>query len=457
MIKRYTASSDTTITNAYDSSLIRRGTNANMGASDSLEVFYICGQAQTGSMELSRVLIKFETDKMQADRTSGVLPESGAVNFYLNLFNVAHASTLASDCALSILPVSASWTEGPGLDMEEYQDRYASNWFSASNGVSWVAQGGDFLSSPAYSYRLSSGIENLSVDITNLVEGWITGSISNHGVCVKLSGSYETGSQSYYTKKFSARGTEYFFSRPTIEARWNSSSMDDRNNFFASSSAAGSAENTNTLLFRNNIRGNLVNIPAFETGTVLVHLDSSATTGSFGQFGSFTASKLATGLYSVSVYAATTASTLYDRWVCGSVCYHTGTVHIRQDREIDQYFCKLSNLKPEYSNNEIAKLRLFTRGKNWHPTVYTKASQLAEPDIIPDLHFCVIRPADNTKAIDYDMTVKSTKLSYDASGSFFQVDSSLLEPDYAYEIRFKTEEGTELQEKFRFRVRKDDE
>ena len=40
-LKRYTAISDNTITNAYQRDLVTRGTGSNMGLADSLEVFHI--------------------------------------------------------------------------------------------------------------------------------------------------------------------------------------------------------------------------------------------------------------------------------------------------------------------------------------------------------------------------------------------------------------------------------
>ena len=68
-IKRYIADADTTVTNAFRDGLreASRGTGSNMGASDALEVFSIYGQgspgqyadASSGSVELSRALIKF--------------------------------------------------------------------------------------------------------------------------------------------------------------------------------------------------------------------------------------------------------------------------------------------------------------------------------------------------------------------------------------------------------------
>ena len=59
-IKRYYASADNTITNAFQSNLKTRGTGSNMGLSDILEVFSIYGQESSGSQELSRALIQFD-------------------------------------------------------------------------------------------------------------------------------------------------------------------------------------------------------------------------------------------------------------------------------------------------------------------------------------------------------------------------------------------------------------
>ena len=43
-IKKYTASKDTTITNAYKSNLKTKATDANMGASDTVEIFSLYAQ-----------------------------------------------------------------------------------------------------------------------------------------------------------------------------------------------------------------------------------------------------------------------------------------------------------------------------------------------------------------------------------------------------------------------------
>ena len=56
-IKRYDATKDNTITNAFKQDLTTRGTGSNMGLSDILEVFSIYGQAAVQGTA-ARLLVK---------------------------------------------------------------------------------------------------------------------------------------------------------------------------------------------------------------------------------------------------------------------------------------------------------------------------------------------------------------------------------------------------------------
>ena len=69
---------------------------------------------------------------MLTDRNSGDIPQSGSVKFYLRLFNCPHGQTLPKDYKLQILPLSRSFTEGTGLDMEQYSDEGVANWVIAN-------------------------------------------------------------------------------------------------------------------------------------------------------------------------------------------------------------------------------------------------------------------------------------------------------------------------------------
>ena len=134
-IKRYFATKDNTITNAFKSNLTTRGTGSNMGQADILEVFSILGQASSSSglsSELSRVLIEFDTTDIAADRAAGTIPASGSVSFYLKMFNAKHGQTLPKNYTMEVKAVTGStgtreWEEGLGLDMEGYTDVGACN------------------------------------------------------------------------------------------------------------------------------------------------------------------------------------------------------------------------------------------------------------------------------------------------------------------------------------------
>ena len=152
-----------------------------MGAADVLEAFYISGQASSSSglsSELSRILIQFDTDSIITDRNNGLIPASGNVAWHLNLYNAAHASTLAKDFKMVVKVVSKSWQEGHGLDMDEYTDQTydgtGSNWIrrgAAGDDLgNWSSEGGDYTessTSPAYIASFTDGTEDLSVDISH--------------------------------------------------------------------------------------------------------------------------------------------------------------------------------------------------------------------------------------------------------------------------------------------------
>ena len=257
-IKKYLADADNTIVNAFKPNLRIRGTGSNAGYADVMEVFSIYGRQSSGSQELSRALVKFPVANISADRAAGNIPASGSVSFYLRLFNAQHSKTVPQDYTMVVSAISRSWQEGVGLDLEQYRDETkgntGSNWMSASNTTAWTTVGGDYLTGSGFEFTqtFDTGLEDIEIDISPLVEKWIAGTQENYGVGVRLSSSFEAyfssssgqnsgsvihntegATKSYYTKRLFARGTQYFFKRPVIEARWNSADRnDDRGNFF---------------------------------------------------------------------------------------------------------------------------------------------------------------------------------------------------------------------------------
>ena len=543
-IKRYTANADTTITNAFKADLTTRGTGSNMGMSDTLEVFSIYGQTISGSSatkttELSRVLVNFPVADIDTDRSNGDIPASGSVNFYLRMFNAKHSFTLPRSFTLSASAITKDWEEGYGLDMEGYRDltydSTGSNWMRATEKTAWTRPGGDYdVAAPKSSFEqtFENGTEDLEINITKLVEQWLNSSgnvlgdksSARYGIGLYLTSSQEaklvdttitdgdygilknpTGSlSSYYTKKFFARGSEFFFKRPMIEARWDSSRKDNRGSFYLSSSLVPAADNLNTLYLYNYVRGQLKDIPKlggpgawFEgnVGGTLENVQKTelnlrlyAATGSDAKMLPLgggvtvdnqwivTASWAASGTYSASFAYTGSETTLYDVWSTGSDAsyygtgnsykeFHTGskisviTFNSADYNPNDTYVTSITNLKSIYSNKETARFRLFTRKKDWNPNIYTKATSIAETEIVEDAYYKIFRVHDNLKVVDYGTgSSKQTRTSYDVSGSYFDFDMSMLQADYMYGINMAYHlngKYVEQPETFKFRVEKD--
>jgi len=518
---RYTASADNTIVSAYELDLKTRGTGANAGMADILETFSIFGRINSSSQELSRILLKFPIGQITSDRSAGVIPASGSVSFYLRAFDAPHSTTTPIEYKLIVSAVSQSWQEGVGLDLNGYKDllkgNIGSDWLQAQKGTDWTnykgeaTPGGTYstASGETFSQYFSGGLGDLEINISDLVEKWAAGTTTagdNYGVGIMLSASYEASAsedavaldsnviynpdgatKSYYTKRFFARGSQFFFQRPVIEARWDSSVRDERGNAHFSSSRAPAADNLNTLYFYNLVRGRLVNLPDIGGGTVAVSLFSGSADNSKPTTSpaflhntstpvlTVTGGYVSTGIYSCSVCFTQSSklSTLYDVWfkpddsvgnaAASSTQYFTGTISpTSYDTGVTSlepvYYINITNLKNNYNSNEKARLNLYVRKKDWKPTIYTVANSSIKSVGIRSASYGVVRLIDDRVVVPYGTGSDfHTGLSYNVSGNYFDFDMGLLEEGFAYAFKFvfrddRLNAWVEQDKTFRFRV-----
>ena len=476
-IKKYFATKDNTITNAFKDNLLTRGTKANMGASDILETFVIHGQTSASlntvtpsstnaaNAEQTRFIIQFPVSSIQSDITSSLLPgDTSSIKYMLNVYNAAHGDSTPLSYSLDVCMLNEPWNEGRGLDMDNYADLGASNWLSASSGVLWTTTGSAIRNdaNSKASFYFDTGMEDLTLDISQMVYKWLD-SIPNYGLLVRMQPSVVSGSDSMYTKKFFARTSEFFHKRPTVEAIWNSSRKDNRGNFYVSSSMATPADNLNTLYLYNNIRGELKNIPGLDNNTlsVEIHTGSSVpvdlplqvqdkTLGSslFAKAGLLIENNAAvTGIYTASFACSSSNPVLFDVWSTGSAAskieFFTGsfeplTFDTSTNLYENAYNTNITNLKPEYRQGEEPTFRVFTRSQFWEPTIYTKATTFIKPTIINNVYYRIYRVIDNLDVVTYQTgstNKNGTLLSYDVSGSYFKFDTSCLEQGYSYGVK----------------------
>jgi hypothetical protein len=478
-IKKYFAVADNTITNAFEENLNTRGTGSNMGQSDIIEVFSIYAQQSRTSAELSRGLIQFDIDSISTDRSAGTIPDSGSVSFYLKLYNAEHTATLPKNFYIEANAVSANWEEGNGLDMDNYTDLTydftGSNWIRRAGSTSWSTEGGDWHTDSSSSFKqyFPVGTEDIDIDITTLVEQWLNsggnvlGSKDNYGFIIKLTASNEASSStnedgaqfSYYTKKFFARGTEFFFERPSIEAKWDSSRRDNRGNLYYSSSWAPPSENLNTLFLYNYVRGRLRDIAGSSTQIPVLNLYYASASVPEGDARYFrdssnsavnylSASRVSEGVYKAtfSVTSSIVSSTypyLVDVWTYSGSQIQTGSAITPLSVQAENYdvsnthVLTMPKMLKKYSNKKTERFRLFVRDKGWSPNIYTRATSTIRSKIIESASYQIMRVSDQKVVVPYGTGSDNyTMLSYDVSGNYFDFDMRLLESGYTYAFKY---------------------
>ncbi len=504
-IKRYFADADNTITNAFQENLTIRGTGSNMGQADVLEAFSIYAQESATSTELARIILKFPViEEIKADRDAGLIPALDSVSFYLKMSNARHPHTLPKNYKLDVLAVSSSWQEGNGLDMENYTDLtydgIGSNWIQARQSSSvdngkWTTEGGDYHTTPAFVASFDKGDEDLEVDVTSLVEEWIAGTKANYGFGIKLSSSYEAFSGanaagakfSYYTKKFFARSSEFYFDRPVIEARWDTARRDNRSNLIFSSSALPSVNNLQNLYLYNYFRGNLIDIKGdsgdnpvmklyYSSGSVPEGDARYVRNSSNAAANSIVGTRVSKGVYKAtfsitSSVVDTTYPYLIDVWSTqggDAVEFHTGSVMEPKSYDFDdynpntKYVVNLKNLKPKYIRGQTERFRFFVREKNWSPNIYTTAKTQPTNLMIESASYQISRASDKKIVIPYGTgSTGETMLSYDSDGNYFDLDMDLLEEGYTYELKLSFYEDSlssyrEQPYTFKIRVEQDE-
>jgi len=447
---------DTFITNVQKNAV--QMTGSNFGASEILEIFKkrgISGSLTvTATASLARTLLQFDLSGIAALTASGRAPSTGST-YVLRMTNAIHVDTVPTSFDLDIIPLSQSWTEGVGIDHEEYLDKGEANWDKATRAILWTTTGSDFLTTSINTASFVTGNEDIEVDVTNIVGAWLTGGLPNNGFLLKLTDAEETDSINYFRKKFHGRETNFLDKRPSIEMRWDDSLKDDRDNLAFDAS--------NTLFLYNKSKGTLANIAGIGTSGEVLTVTIQDPSGSFIQQISGSHTGL-TGIYSASftfTSASYSGSRFNDVWHSSSVSYLTGTFTPFKDgpfeeNKQEQHVVSVKNLKKEYELNEDIRFNLFVRTRSYNPAVVLTGSLKMGNTVITKGYYRVDNALTEKNVIPLGTgTLETTRLSYDKNGNYFKFFMSSLSQREVYNLVFFFEIDGQLQkvnQDFRFRV-----
>jgi hypothetical protein len=233
-------------------------------------------------------------------------------------------------------------------------------------------------------------------------------------------------------------------------------------------------DNLNTLFIYNSVRGQLKNIPAVGTGSLLVRLYSGTLAAGpsgpplallNGSVTAVTGGFYATGIYTASVGLSGSFGCIYDVWetLTGSQIYTGSAIEplaydAAELSDIPEYILTIPNLKQSYKNTEMAKIRVDVKDRQWDSNIYHIAAYTPDKTSVENLYYRVVRLADNYEVVSYGTgSAKHTLTSYDLEGNYFDLDMNLFEQGYAYKLFFSFDyNGSfyEIKNTFKFRVDK---
>jgi hypothetical protein len=249
-----------------DATIYERSESLNSGIDEILEIQKVVSASTTNDIYNSRILIKFNLTSISKSVSRGTITNP---TYSLDLYTV-QAKDLAYNYGLEVYPISQSWDMGKGrthtrktspggsLIYEKegvswkYRDgeQYFGNvWSTASLGIggqssgstgsyATIGGGGTWYTGSRYRGSRTYNYEqtDLSINVTSIVENWLTGShvgssIPNEGFIILRSGSNQPG---YVDEEKNAKpyGTIQFFSKethtvyqPKLTVKWDDSSF----------------------------------------------------------------------------------------------------------------------------------------------------------------------------------------------------------------------------------------
>lgn len=193
----------------------------------------------------SRILLEFDITDISSSIQSGKIGS----NFYSYLIlKATEAKNTALDYTIYAYPVSESWNQGRGYYNNNPQNTQGSSWKyknsklegtfwktgSLSNNVtasySTIQGGGNWYTSSFGSQRFQNENPDVRIDISSVVRQWLSGSISNNGLIIKLSDEDEFSSEQFGTLQFFSPSSHTIFI-PRLEIQWDDSNLSGTGSF----------------------------------------------------------------------------------------------------------------------------------------------------------------------------------------------------------------------------------
>ena len=217
-------------TSSYDASIYLQQPEQNAGRDEILEV----GKLYYGStMDVARTLIKFNVSNLET---------GSGWKAYLNLKS-ANSEEIPLEYTIYANAISQSWTMGTGTKFDNITSDGVS-WYYKNGTNKWMdyvaipnsyvsgsdtgsisnGGGGTWYTASMASQSFSNEPDDIRMDVTNIVNLWISSSLGNNGFIIHHHTSASVDSNDYGVLKFFSKETDTIY-QPKLEIVWNDTSI----------------------------------------------------------------------------------------------------------------------------------------------------------------------------------------------------------------------------------------
>lgn len=231
---------------------IMRNSIINTGLNPIAELYY---GGTAVNLQHSRFLFHFDETKLKDLYESATFPDLTKMTHTLRMTNTScfdvsllngetcSGKDRVSSFDLILFQIPQNWDEGTGYDFYACTtiagnisvSSNPSNWVYAQTGVEWINGDGVYTGDPSSiiigTQHFDTGNENIEIDVTNYVNGLITGN-TNYGLGIAFSYNLEnTATVNPQYVGFFTRHTQTFY-EPYIETSYSDVIRDDRRLFY---------------------------------------------------------------------------------------------------------------------------------------------------------------------------------------------------------------------------------
>ena len=497
-----------------------RQVNANVGQAGTLDLFKLFAEntlrGEGSQHEISRILLRFDLSKLKKKFISEIDTRSSSFSARLKMFDISTGNSTPSNFSLMVAPLSQSFIEGQGREVDGFSHKDFSNFLTASHpsGVDskWFASGAnaggiageadkdwiefiDFRDGNGVvklygSQYFQTGNEDLDIDVTKIVsaslreitdEPNVNKDLKNFGLRLSFSGSDDTDNKTRFVKRFASRHVSNPHLRPRIEISYDDSIQDNHQNFVFNT--------TGSIFIQNAVNPNQENINSGVSGEMKgyecmrVRLESRdfSTTAKVSQIVRGSENVLIPGLYSASLAIDAFDDSRYTKdltvaqkiardgsidfrtyWETpnGNFVFHTGSLTIRKNTislgsRLKNFEIFSLNVSNDYTKDETVKIRLVARDNDADYSSATRTVTRLKTFIIPKTYYRLVDANTGKIVFDFGEKDNSTRISTDFEGMYFNFDCSVAPAGRSYRFEFLAVDGNTrqvLKDRVNFRI-----